>query len=54
MYGEVLVVDECAEGESFEEVDEPLVYFRVVFLFACVGSEVHYSLKLKKEVIVRP
>jgi hypothetical protein len=54
VYGEVLVVDECAEGESFEEIDESFVYFRVVFFFAWGGSGVHYSLKLKKEVIVRP
>ena len=34
MDGEILVVDECAEGEGLEEVDESFVYLRVVLLLA--------------------
>ncbi len=49
MYSKIFIIDECANRECYEEIDEYFVYFRVVFLLVCVGSKVHYNLKLKKK-----
>lgn len=51
---EVLVIDEGAEGQFGEEVDEALVDVGSVLLVAWVGRAVHSVLKLKKEVMVLP
>jgi hypothetical protein len=51
---EVFIIDEGAEGQRHEEFQKPLVYVAIIFFLALISQPVHYSLKLKKLVIVRP
>jgi hypothetical protein len=54
MHCEVLAVDDRAEGETHEEIDEVLVHARGVLRLTCLSHGLHSLLKLKEVVITRP